>query len=250
MATARSIRLVLEGEYHQGPFAGEIWQTGCSFVEGDAGGVFPGGIRESLPQFDATVIGEASSDATWDVDWAWKGDSKATKAIQVQMADLALVFWNAIKGQATTNLRMTGLRINAIQADGHVIGGANVFTLKTPVAGTQAASSSLPNQLAVVASLRTGARGPAGRGRMFLPLNGSPATGGVIGSTAKTTVNTALVAWFKDTYDLPGPLASVVNATPLTYSSIGTVGVGDLYDTQRRRRNAIQENYVTAAVNH
>lgn len=87
---------------------------------------------------------------------------------------------------------------------------------------------------------------------MFLPLNGVMSAGGVIGSATKTAVNNALQALIVNAYDLPAgnPLASIVNAKPLTYSSISSVGVGDLFDTQRRRRNAIQENYTVVQITH
>ena len=250
MVDARWARMIIEGDMVSGPFAGEIWQTGLSFVTGDAGGIFPGGIKEPLPTFSVNTMGEHTSDATWEKDWAWEGSTKMTKACQTSLADLALTFWNAIKGSAPTQSRMLGVRINAHQADGKVVNGANVFSLKTPALGT--ASSPMPNQLAIVASLRTGARGPGGRGRMFLPLNGTMAAGGVIAAATKTAINSGLLALIANAYDLAAgnPLASIVNAKGLTYSSIASVGVGDLFDTQRRRRNAIQENYTVVQVVH
>lgn len=250
MVDARWARMILEGRMDSGPFKGEIWQTGLSFVAGDAGGIFPGGIKETLPTFSVNTKGEHTSNATWEMDWAWEGSTKLTKSCQTALADLALTFWNAVKGNAPTGSKFATVRINAHQADGKVINGANVFTLKAPVAG--GATSPLPNQLAIVASLRTGARGPGGRGRMFLPLNGVMDAGGVIGSTTKTTVNSALSALITNAYDLSdgNPLASVVNAKALTYSSIASIAVGDMFDTQRRRRNAIQETYTTVQITH
>lgn len=87
---------------------------------------------------------------------------------------------------------------------------------------------------------------------MFLPLNGTMAAGGVIAAATKTAINSGLLALIANAYDLAAgnPLASIVNAKGLTYSSIASVGVGDLFDTQRRRRNAIQENYTVVQVVH
>lgn len=247
MATGRWIRAVMEGEYTAGTFAGEIFQTGMSFVEGDAGGVFPSAIAESLPEFSASVIGEVTSPTNWDVEWAWEGDTKLTKANQVGIADACLAFWNALKGQMNTNQRWTGVRISAWDATRRSIGGANLFTAKTPVAGTASATSATPPVMCVVASLRTGRRGPAGRGRLYLPLNGTMASGGTVGSTMRTAANSATKDLAEDVRAI-GPLAAVVNAQPLTYSALTQVSCGNLYDVQRRRDNAIAEAYDNVSV--
>jgi len=247
MATARHLRVFLLGSAPSGPYAGEIWQTGISFVEGDAGGVFAGAVKEGLPEFDVTVLGGATSDATWDIDWAWEGTSKVTQANQVGIANLAVTLFNAVKGQMTSNLRMDAVKINACTADGKVINGANYFQLKTPIAGTAAASSSLPAQLAVVASLRTGARGPGGRGRMYWPFNNVAGSAGVVGSTAQQVLREGVRDFCEDVRAI-GPLAAVVNVAPVTYSAVTAIDVGNLYDSQRRRRNAIAETFTSATV--
>lgn len=247
MATARSMRVILTGSLPSGAFLGEIWQTGMSFVEGDGGGVFPDAIKETLPQFAVTVIGEASADATWDIDWAWKGDTKVTQTSQLGIANAALAMFNALKGQFTARSRLDGVKIVAQDENGKVINGANYFTLKTAVAGTSTASATIPPQLAVVASLRTGARGPGGRGRMYWPLNTSLGTDGLVSATAVTLLKNQ-VKTFAEAVRAIGPLASVVNVGPRTYSSLKTVEVGNMYDSQRRRKNALRETYESVAV--
>lgn len=247
MATARHLRAILIGSAPSGPYTGEIWQTGMSFVEGDAGGVFAGAIKQSLPEFGVNVIGQASSDATWDIDWAWEGTSKVTQANQVGIANAALTMFNAVKAQITTNLRLDAVKINALDDDGDVINGGNYFALKTPVAGTGTASNSLPAQLAVVASLRTGARGPGGRGRMYWPFNNTMGSAGVVGGTAQSVLINA-VRDFAQGVRTIGPLAAVVNVGPRTYSSLKTVECGNLYDSQRRRRNAVAETFTATSV--
>lgn len=240
MATARSVRMILIGDRTNTNFPDEIWQTGVSAVQSDAGGDLPGEIYTVLPSFTADVIGEASSNATWDMEWAWKGSSVFEQADQILLADACLAFWNAIRANSPTDMRMTGVRISAIDGTGKVINGANRFTLKTPVTGTGGVSAQLPPQNTIVLSLRTGRRGPGGRGRMFLPLTTISTTNGVVGSTARAAVANAGAAFMDAIWDV-GVVPAVVNQAALRYSSVTLVDVGSIVDTQRRRRNQAAE---------
>lgn len=246
MASGRRVRINLLGSL-TGTWAGETWQTGMSFVEQDSGGVYAGAIREALPSFEVDAIGEATSDATWNVDWAWKGDTKLTQAQQISVANHAVTFWNAIKGIALTDTKLDSVQIGVWGSDNKMIGGYNRFSLKTPIAGTAAPSTFLPPQLCMVTSLRTGSRGPRGRGRMYLPLRQNATAVGLISGGYVTTINAAVKA-FAENVRAVGPLACVANPTPLTYSALTSVRTGNFYDTQRRRRAALDETYVDAAV--
>lgn len=240
MATARSVRMILIGDRTNTNFPDEIWQTGVSAVQSDAGGDFPGEIYSVLPSFTADVIGEASSNATWDMEWAWKGSSVFEQSDQILLADACLAFWNALRDKSPSDMRMTGVRISAIDGMGKVINGANRFSLKTPIAGTGGVATQLPPQNTVVLSLRTGRRGPGGRGRMFLPLTTISTSSGVVGSTARTAVANAGAAFMDAIWDV-GVVPAVVNQAALRYSSVTLVDVGSIVDTQRRRRNQAAE---------
>lgn len=244
MAVGRYVRLILVGRRFSGDFIGEEWQTGISMVDSDGGGVFAGAIREGLPSFNAVVAGQAETDATFDMEWAWHGSEKFTKLNQIGLANQAVTFFNAIKTGVPTDSRLEEIRIQARDSANKVINGANLFLLKTPVAGSAAAASQLPPQIAVVASLRTGARGPRGRGRMYLPLSGKVGSSGKIGSADRTTYANA-TATFIANIRSTGPRPAVVNPGPLTYSDVTTVQLGDMFDVQRRRREGIQETYVS-----
>lgn len=248
MTDGRFVRMVLVGDRPTGSFAGEIWQTGISMVDQDSGGVFPGAVKGALPSFPTIVQGDSTLDATWRTDWAWEGTGKFDRTMQTALANHALTFWNAIKGLAPLDSYLREVRLSALfkDVDGKwkVINGANVFSLVAPVAGTGVLSSQLPAQLAITASLRSGARGPAGRGRMFLPLNGPNSASGLIGGGAKDTVGNATKALVQN-IRAAGPLAAIVNRAGSTYSDIDDVQVGNFYDTQRRRENAKDEVYTS-----
>lgn len=246
MATGRHVRMVLLGERTAAAFPEEIWQTGISVVQSGDGGDFPGAIYAPLPNFDAQVIGEATSETPWAVEWAWEGTGETfDRGMQIALANAALGLWNAVKGKAGTDSRMVGVRISAFDASGKVIGGANNFTLASASVGS--GTTGLPPQVAIVASLRTGRRGPGGRGRMFLPLVAStPAAGGTVGTADRTLVAQS-VSDFCDALWDAGVVPAVVNSGALRYSSISHIECGNLYDTQRRRRNQAVETRTTVA---
>lgn len=243
MAIGRHIRVDILGDRSGTVWEGETWQTGISLVEGDTGGVFPNAVREDLPSFNAISDSEVEDDTTWDIYWAWRGTDKMTRTTQLGIANAALAFWNGIRANAPSDSRMMGVRINAVQADGKVVNGGNYFYLKSQVAGGGNAVSQHPAQLAVVMSLRTGARGAGGRGRMYLPLTAITLSTGRIGTTQQNTITAAGKA-FLEALHTYGPVPAIVNARKLQYSAIDRVAVGDLMDVQRRRRESVPEVYV------
>lgn len=248
MVEARFVRVSLIGGRPTGSFAGEIWNTGFSVVDQDGGGLFPGAVKAALPTFDASPIGATETASPFKIDWAWEGESKFTQAEQKTLAGLANTFWAAIKAYAPGDSRLEEIRISAFKvgttSPWEVVNGANVFALSTPVVGGASAANQSPAQVAMTASLRTAARGAAGRGRMFLPLNSPTLTGtsGLIGTAAKDAIGNATKALIEGVRDI-GHLVAIVNKGPATYSDVDNVEVGNYFDIQRRRENSISETY-------
>lgn len=116
-----------------------------------------------------------------------------------------------------------------------------------------------PAQIALVASLRSEKkRGIASHGRMYLPGVSAPIDGtGKMTSSFYPAIATKVGALFQtlvtDT-TLPGypVLASKGKAGLFAGAGetqgITSVKVGNVYDTQRRRRNALVESYSTVAI--
>lgn len=247
MAVARWVRLELLGHREGLTWAPEIWTTGVNMTASDSGGDFVPVIRQPLPEFTANVESIVQDDGDLNIYWAWKGQSVFTTAKQFDMARAAIAYWNAIRTNCPTDMYMNGVRITAFDANKKAINGGNYFYLEPPIAGGTNATSQLPAQLAVVASLRTGARGAGGRGRMYLPLTGISTTSGKIAETQRTNVVNQTVTFLK-ALKTAGGQPSVVNSAKLQYSSVDRVAVGDYLDVQRKRRNAISEDYKEAAV--
>lgn len=130
----------------------------------------------------------------------------------------------------------------------------------SPVSAIMGGSSSqaLPPQIALVATLANSLpRGLATKGRMFLPgVNALTDATGHVGSGTIGNIATGLQTFFgtiMNDADTPGRavLASLGNSLQLRPGAIRNVTqirVGNVYDTQRRRRNALMEAYTTKPV--
>lgn len=116
-----------------------------------------------------------------------------------------------------------------------------------------------PSTCAVVLSLRTDSPGASGRGRLYWP-----AMGGQIGNTlrlsspAPAAVATAAAEYLNGVQEAMEAAAvalppwstlrlAVRSKTKKTTPHVVRVQVGDVIDTQRRRRDALPENYSTSA---
>lgn len=187
MATATSLRIDLLGDRIGTSWAGEIWQSGISCVASDEGGDFPGAIRQPLPSYEVRAIGETGNGPNWNVYYAWEGTGILGKAMQADIVNEVIAFHSALRPLMPSDMRLTGVRLSAVyrKANGKpgVFAGGNYFYLDSPVAGSGTDTTQLPAQCAVVMSLRTGARGSGGRGRMYLPLLNVSTTRGRIGTT-------------------------------------------------------------------
>lgn len=242
MALSQSIRVSILGD-RTGSWAGEIWQTGFS-VAGmdDTGGDFGPVVDAGLGRF---VTRAAAENGTWPsgtYTLGWDGPNKGTESQQGVLAVKALDLIVALKGLMPSDMRCTEIRVSAIKEDGKVENGASVFTIASPVVGTSSATTQMPPEVAVVASLRTGGRGPRNRGRMYLPLNSATNSSGLIASAAQTTIVTAVKTLGEQLINVvPGGGLAVVHQAGKTYSSVIKVQVGNHWDAQRRRQNANPE---------
>lgn len=155
--------------------------------------------------------------------------------------------------------KLSFVKANRIDLDGTYMDASTNEYLVADIAGGGPAYAPSPNQLTIAVSLTTGySRGPAHRGRFYLP---TPSVS-FVASTA--TIDPGDVAGIRDSTktfleaiaDVPG-FDSPVSLTPVvmsrksgaaTYRVITGVEVGHVMDTQRRRRKSIPENYVGVAL--
>lgn len=247
MAVARYCRIALVGDYSTGPFQGEIWETGMSFVASDVPENFGAAIKQGWPTLTVDVIGVSQDATAYNIDWSWHGAQTLEEADQIALADAGVALWNGVKALAPAASRLSAVKITAFDGFGKTVNGSNWFALKSPITGSGNNASYLPPSVGVVASLFTGARGPGGRGRMYLPLNGITTTTGLLSTSNRTSVLTA-VANFAAAVNSAKVAAAVVNRDKGTFSSVTEVAVGDGLDIQRRRQNAYNESYASQPV--
>lgn len=157
----------------------------------------------------------------------------------------------------SSSCKLLFVKLNPIAADGRYwnTGATNAiyYTPAAPGAVGQAAPG--PFQVALAVTLRTfQERGPAHSGRWYVPageLDVDTATGAVSSGTAEQLRDSTaiLLNAINDNpgIDQKGIIAAVVSGTHGVWNAVTAVQVGRVPDTQRRRRNALSENYTAPA---
>lgn len=142
---------------------------------------------------------------------------------------------------------VTGCRVEARLWDGTLENLAD-HVRSSAVVGSGAGSH--PQQISMVASLRTAFAGPSGRGRLYWPATAVPLTGGTlrIGSSDVTGFLTAMQTYLSGIQT--AVQATVSTAGLIVWSRATGTGhyvnklmAGDIADVQRRRRDKLKENY-------
>jgi hypothetical protein len=182
------------------------------------------------------------------------GDAPApTEAAAEMIADEWQTFFTAV-GTAVSYLWHTDtVKITPYNADGTIdIAGIKSYSYPAAIQGQSAAAGN-PPQVALVATLIAGnGIGNGGKGRMFIPglTAGVDTTGHIPTGTANTVA--AGIATFlgnvNASFDNPGLAINAAKTAVATgilaiNRELTSVKVGNVYDTQRRRRNALAEVY-------
>lgn len=182
--------------------------------------------------------------------FAWRPDEVVVSidGLAAAAAARAVTFWDAMKGAFSIYTEFIGSRFQWYGLDGLIV--ETIEEVDPPVAG-DGGSVSLPTEVAVVASLRTASAGRSGRGRMYLPPPSvdQVSTSGRLPAATGAGLAAALA-------DLMQPIsegttewnAVVQSKTQQALRAITAVAVGDIFDAQRRRRDALIESYSVSAI--
>jgi len=178
------------------------------------------------------------------------------------VGEAAKTWFEATNSNISGAVTLTDLTLYAIGANGRVIstdvGPAKaVGTPKAAIDGANAGTL-LPLQVANVISLRTANSTRRGRGRVYLPgVTSTSITGtnGTLNGTFRTnivgTFNTFITAMGIGGALTPPWVRPVVIGSPwTTYYVVKELRIGNLLDTQRRRRRQIEETYTSATVTY
>lgn len=188
---------------------------------------------------------------------AGDGSGKDKTSTVNGVRDALNTWFHSVEAGISQEATLEWFKIAVIGADGKYINDALVFDYDTPVTGGYSSSSmDCAPQNTLVLTLTTGSsRGLAKMGRIYPPLNAHPGSSNGRDTTANAQMNAfvsllqELNAVFLDEAAF-GSIEVVVasNVREGKISPVTGVKVGDVIDTQRSRRNALRENYVTKSL--
>lgn len=189
---------------------------------------------------------------------------RPTQAAADFIRDKWVTFFSSQKGNIANNFKFDTCKMALLRKDGKYDGEAVESHPTGTVSGGAISSQPLPPQVALVATLIGGSgKGLGGKGRMYLPgVNAFLQGNGHIGAPAPQDVATTLATFINDVNAEPAVEGRVINVSRghktdllgvVSYDGarnvfVNGVRVGDVYDTQRRRRNQLNEVYKSAVV--
>jgi len=163
-------------------------------------------------------------------------------------------FFSLTANRISTQYTFSQCKITMLNEDGRTMADSAVYWSPPATVLGGSATNVLPPQCALAVTLNNSLpRGLATKGRMYLPgvAIGVNASGKVDTLTAGTIADN-IKSFFDDIVldaDTPGNVVlASVGRPPLNTGgairNVTTIKVGDVIDTQRRRRNGLQETYV------
>lgn len=207
-----------------------------------------------------SILGTFASEEVWSVNPVF--DPNAEFGTGVDQAALDTAALNIANIGVPTSLRLalstsgirTGCRLEVRDDGDDSLLATSLQASATPQAGT--ATVLLPPQSAVVFSIRTNTPGGSGRGRIYWPAMGCQIT-----STGRLNLplNATLATDFRSyTNSIRSALATafptigfdlaVRSKTTHTTPHAVRVQVGNIIDTQRRRRDNLPESYAQVSI--
>lgn len=205
--------------------------------------------------FESTVGGEKAQTG-YMVEPGAAATAFVNAMVQIDAEALMTSFaniWNSADIDTAEYSKLVGLKVAPIGTAGTYLGEAKTFARGgTAIVGNNAG---VPPQCSVCVSFSSSeSLGRANHGRMYLPFTkvqqgiatpyGAPVPMGAFATTAQT--------WFastETTLNLIQAGSRIVIASKLgVLKDVKAIKVGNLTDTQRRRRRQLPETYITRAV--
>ena len=204
-----------------------------------------GGAGEDVFSFGMRFTGLTTFDAT-----------AALAAIdETAIGALYDAWWTAANTQISDRGHLFAIKVSALGTNGQLISGVDPRVFE-PVAGGSngfASSPDLPNQIAMVVTLRTNTNvGLAVRGRFYVPVpamtiqtNGQMPSGAaaLVAGTTKTLIDGLNAELNVGAANEQSRLAIMSSVGTGTTRGVTVISVGSVLDTVRSRRNALTETY-------
>ena len=202
-----------------------------------------------MPLYQHRFIGILASGDQFSFSW-WSDNSLTIDSSHGNAITWAETLWNGqdtLPGYATlcsadvSIQRVTTGEISPLTGQQQTLRESNV-----DIAGTSEANA-LPADVAIVVSLRSPVANRTGRGRFYLPQPTTDALTAVgrLDETAQSTIVDALTAAWTQA-NAAGENPVIYSRTQRATREITSFNIGDLFDTQRRRENALTENRLAA----
>lgn len=209
-----------------------------------------------------TLSGQMFSSAEeWQTGF-YMGSAEADAPVPTQqfadaVRDAWTTFFTLGNNGVSETYSFTGVKCARLAKDGRYDGTAVAESFPAAAVLGGSAGNPMPAQIALVATLVAGSgKGLAGKGRMYLPgIKQTVQTDGHLYQPFCETLATNLAAFFNTingSFDAPGEVINVSRGHKAQLGlgarnvPVNGVRVGNVYDTQRRRRNALAETYSVA----
>lgn len=187
----------------------------------------------------------------WTDDLVVEADGAEMNALGKLETDLRALAANA-GSKWSAGVRVEWLKFNRINEFGRyasTVESNTKFLNATTAFGGSAGNLVLPPQVAIAVTFRSElARGRASKGRLYIPMpNVTTGNDGRVKPEDTASIALAYKTWIQAMGNWPGPDFNTI--APAVVSGVGTgaasyirrVEVGNVFDTQRRRRNALVE---------
>lgn len=266
MANEKHLLLSVIGDYTDAANVTESWVNTVRLILNSGATDDIGSLPSNWDPVASTI---SRTETNWTIVSNWKimsggGTFQPDDYLNDQVAP-AVAAWTGAFARSS-RWRVRALKLSPIHAPSGRLVPAIPYTTGTPCTLTYTAAfptggnsgELLPLQNSVVASHRTNQLGRHGRGRMYLnglvvgdvQANSRFAAGQLTGALAGQVA-------FLEGLSYTGPLTPfwhvrpIVTGKPWTqYAQIKQVKIGDVIDTQQRRRRGLVENYTSAPVTY
>jgi hypothetical protein len=204
-----------------------------------------------------SLVGAMPNGEEWSVNPVFRigGDFGApvspTQAQTIATAIAAVAIPTSLTVANATSVSFNGARVEARMLNGTLESLAEAIK-PTPTFGT--GGNAHPFQTAIVSSLRTGTPGASGRGRLYWPATAIAIQTSTLRPATATITSTlsgvkTLLSGVQAAIDvtLDGVSLCVWSRSLNSTANVTSVQMGDVLDTQRRRRDVLVEGYSSLA---
>lgn len=193
-------------------------------------------------------IGTLPEGDTFTFSW-WTDSTQDLATVQAGNVQWAQDLWaGAVDGEGLEDLLpsscvLTTVRTGLITQETGQQQAVDEDTVNLPGVAT---GNSLPNDVALVVSLRTNLANRRGRGRFYLPslVATTLTAAGRLDPTAQQNIVDSLANAWNGYTGVGDPV--VYSRTQRTIEDVISFDVGDLFDTQRRRENKVSQSRISA----